>query len=82
MILLYIIIALLATAVLILSLSLYHYIRKSTYLTDKEKEFVEFAIDMYVQYAEDLEIHSEEQHAKIVKQLEDIKNKHLKHGKN
>ena len=78
MILLYITIALLAIAVLVLSLSLFFYIRKSTYLTNKEKEFVEFAIDMYVQYAEDLEIHSEEQHVKIVKQLEDIKNKHLK----
>lgn len=82
MILLYIIIALLATAVLILSLTLYQYVKKSTYLTDKEKEFIEFAIDMYVQYAEDLEIHSEEQHAKIVKQLENIKIKHLKNEKN
>lgn len=78
MILLYIIIAVLAVAVLALSLSLYFYIRNSTYLTDKEKEFVEFAIDMYVQYAEDLEIHSKEQHAKITQQLEDIKTKHLK----
>lgn len=77
MILLYIIIALLVTAVLVLSLSLYYYIRKSTYLTDKEKEFIDFVIDMYIQYAEELEIHSKEQHAKISKQLEEIKKKHL-----
>lgn len=77
MILLYIIIAFLVTAVLVLSLSLYYYIRKSTYLTDKEKEFIDFVIDMYIQYAEELEIHSKEQHAKISKQLEEIKKKHL-----
>lgn len=78
MILLYIIIALLVIAVLVLSLSLYFYIRKSTYLTDKEKDFIDFVIDMYIQYAEELEIHSKEQHAKISEQLEDIKKKHLK----
>ena len=78
MILLYIIIALLVIAVLVLSLSLYFFIRKSTYLTDKEKEFIDFVIDMYIQYAEELEIHSKAQHTKITKQLEDIKNKHLK----
>ena len=81
MILLYIIIALLTIAVLALSLSLYFFIQKSTYMTDKEKDFLAFVIDMYTQYAEDLEIHSKEQHTKITKQLEDIKNKHLKHEK-
>jgi len=81
MILLYIIIAILAIAVLALSASLYFFIKKSTYMTDKEKDFLAFVIDMYTQYAEDLEIHSKAQHAKVAKQLEDIKNKHLKHEK-
>ena len=82
MVLLYIIIALLAIAILVLSLSLYFFIKKSTYLTNKEKEFIDFVIDMYIQYAEELEIHSKEQHAKITKQLEEIKQKHLrKNGK-
>ncbi len=76
MILLYIIIC-----VLVLGLALYFFIEKSTYVTNKDKEFIVFVIDMYIQYAENLEIHSKAQHKKIVKQLEDIKKKHFNEKK-
>ena len=78
MTILYIIIALLSISVLVLAVALYFFIKKSTYMTDKDKEFIEFVIDMYIQYAENLEIHSKAQHKKITQQLEDIKIKHLK----
>ena len=61
-----------------MSVTLYFFIRRSTYITDKDKEFIVFAIDMYIQYAEDLNIQSKAQHKKITKQLENIKIKHLK----
>ena len=64
--------------VLLLSMSLYYYIRKSTHISDNEKEFINFTIDMYVKYAEELDIHSKKQHEKIVSELEKIKNKHFK----
>lgn len=67
-----------SVAIAALSISFYLYIRKSTFIPDKDKEFIEFTIDMYIQYAEDLDIHSPKQHKKIVEQLEKIKNKYFK----
>jgi len=76
-----IIIILLILVILILSISLFLFLKKSDYINDKDKEFIEFVIDMYIQYAEELEIHSKAQHKKIVKRLEEIKNKHFKINK-
>lgn len=64
-----------------LSIGFYFYSKKSTFIPDKDKEFIEFTIDMYIQYAEDLNIHSPQQHKKIVEQLEKIKTKYFKHEK-
>lgn len=44
----------------------------------KEKDFLLFTIDMYVDYAKDLNIHSEEQHEIIVNELNKIKEKYFK----
>ena len=52
-------------------------IKKSTYLSDKEKEFVIFVIDIFSEYGDDLGIQSKEQHEKLVTELEKIKKKHL-----
>lgn len=76
------IIILLLIIVLTLSISLFFFIKKSDYISDKDKEFIEFVIDMYIQYAEELEIHSKAQHKKIVEKLEEIKNKYFKINKN
>jgi len=37
-----------------------------------------FVIEIYEQYSSDLGIQSKEQHEKLIKELEKIKNKHLK----
>ena len=75
-----IVVVTLSVSVLLLALALYFFVRKSDYISDKDKEFIEFTLDMYIQYAEDLNIHSPQQHKKIVEQLERIKKKHFKSG--
>ena len=75
---LWILIGVLITIILFLSLALYHVIKKASYLSKKQKDFIIFAIDMYIDYAEELEITSSEQHDIIVENLKTIKEKHLK----
>jgi len=65
--------------------SIYNYILininnliKNTYISDKEKEFLLFIINIYEEYSSELGIQSKEQHEKLVNELEKIKNKHLK----
>ncbi len=77
MTILYIIIVLLVIIILFLSLALYFFIKKNIYLSDKEKEFIIFVIDIFVEYGDDLGIQSKEQHKKLVEELNKIKNKHL-----
>lgn len=72
---LYIIIVLLVIIVLVLSLALFTHIKKAPILDKKEKDFIEFAIDMYIEYAEELEINSKEQHEIVVTELNKIKKK-------
>jgi len=43
----------------------------------KDLQFLEFTVDMYIKYAQELDIHSKEQHEYIVKQLERIREKYL-----
>lgn len=64
--------------IILLSLSLLIFLRKNTYISDKEKEFLLFVISIYKEYSADLGIQSKEEHEKLVKELEKIKNKHLK----
>ena len=71
----------LSIAITAIAIAFLLYIRKSTFISDKDKEFIEFTIDMYIQYAKDLDIHSPKQHKKIIEQLERIKNKYLKINK-
>lgn len=47
------------------------------YISDKEKEFIIFVIDVFKDYGDDLGIQSKEQHVKLVEELEKIKNKHF-----
>lgn len=78
MIIQWVIIILLILIILILSITLYWFIKKSIYLSDKEKEFIIFVIDIYEQYFENDTVQTKEQHQKLVEELEKIKNKHLK----
>ena len=78
MAILYIVILFLAIAVVLLALALYYFVRKSTYFSDKEKEFIVFVIDIFKDYGDDLGIQSKDQHAKIAEELEKIKKKLFK----
>jgi competence protein ComGC len=78
MTILYILVILLTVIILLLSLAIYHLIKKGQYISDKEKEFIIFVIDIFEQYGDELGIQSKDQHKKIVEELEKIKNKHLK----
>ena len=77
-IILIIVILLLAIAITAIAIAFLLYIKKSTFIPDKDKEFIDFTIEMYIQYAKDLDIHSPKQHEKIVEQLQKIRNKYLK----
>jgi len=76
-----IIIFLLVIAIVLLSLSLFYFIKNSTYMTNKEKEFLNFVIDIYQKYSNDLGIQSEDQHKKLCEELDKIKEKHLNNKK-
>jgi len=78
MIILYILITLLVVIVLLLALALYYLTKRGAYISDKEKEFIIFVIDIFIEYGDDLGIQSKEQHKKLVEELNKIKNKHFK----
>jgi hypothetical protein len=78
MIVLYILIILLATIILFLALALYWFSKKSIHVSDKEKEFIVFVIDVFRDYGDDLGVQSKEQHKKLCEELEKIKNKYFK----
>jgi len=80
MLILYIVIILLVVAIIVLVGTMRILIKKSTYLSDREKEFVTFVIDIFTEYGDDLGIQTKEQHEKLVEELEKIKKKHLKNG--
>jgi hypothetical protein len=75
------IIILLIVIILFLSLALYYLSKKGTYFSTKEKEFIIFVIDIFIEYGDDLGIQSKEQHKKLVEELQKIKNKHLEENK-
>jgi predicted SpoU family rRNA methylase len=75
MAILYIVVVLLIIIILILSLTIFYFVKKSIYFSKKEKDFINFVIDIFEQYGDDLGIQSKEQHKKLVEELEKIKNK-------
>jgi hypothetical protein len=81
MVVLSILVILLAIIALLLALALYQFARKGAFISNKEKDFLIFVIDIFTQYGDDLGIQTKEQHEKIVQELEKIKKKYLKHDK-
>jgi len=75
---LYIIILSLVIIVGLLAVALYLHAKKSVYLSDKEKDFIVFVMDIFNEYGDDLGIQSKDQHEKLVEELEKIKTKKLK----
>lgn len=59
-------------------MGLFFFIKKSTYFSKKEKEYILFLIDIFSEYGEDLGIQSKEQHKLLVEELNKIKNNQLK----
>lgn len=80
MLILYIVILLLVVIIALLAMALYLFAKRSTYLNNKEKEFIIFVMDIFKEYGDDLGIQSKDQHEKLVEELEKIKTKHLKNG--
>lgn len=76
MIILWIIILILSLSIIGLIIMMLLFLKKATYMSKKEKEFIAFAIEMYINYAEELDIHSPEQHELIVNELEKIKKRY------
>lgn len=74
---LWVVIILLLIIVVFLSITLFMVIKKASYLSKKQKDFIKFAIDMYIDYAEELDITAGDKHEMIVEQLIEIKEKHL-----
>lgn len=72
---LYIVILLLVIIVLLLAMALYLFAKKSTFFSDKEKEFIIFVMDIFKEYGDDLGVQSKDQHKKLVEELEKIKTK-------
>jgi hypothetical protein len=68
---------LLTVIVLILALALYQFSRKGIFVSDKEREFIIFVINIFIDYGEDLGIQSKEEHKKLTEELEKIKIKHF-----
>lgn len=82
MVILSILVILLAAVVVLLSLALFYFAKKSIYVSDKEKEFIAFVIDIFTQYGDDLGIQSKEEHKKLAGELEKIKKKYFSNMKN
>lgn len=78
---LWVIIIMLVIAIVVLSIALLVIIKKATYLSEKDKEIIEFAIDMYIDYAKELDIIDPDQHDLVIKQLKKIKEKINDNGK-
>jgi len=78
MIILYILIILLVVAIIFLAMALYLLAKKSIYLSDREKEFIVFVMDIFKEYGDDLGIQSKDQHKKLAEELDKIKTKKLK----
>ena len=79
---LWVVIVVLLIICLFLSITLFLVVKKASYLSKKQKEFIIFAIDMYIDYSEELEITSKTQHDVIVENLKEIKEKHLNYENN
>jgi len=73
MTILYILIILLIVVIILLALSLYVFAKKSIYLSNKEKEFIVFVMDIFENYGSELGVQSKEQHQKLVAELKKIK---------
>jgi hypothetical protein len=57
---------------------IYYVARKATYLSKKEKEFIDFTLEMYLTYGDSLDIIPKEHHDVIINELKKLKEKYFK----
>ncbi len=67
-----------AIIIALLSFIVLYIMKKATYISDKEKEFVLFSIDMFIEHSHKFNITSKDQQEKLIKELEKIKDKYFK----
>ena len=77
---LWIVVFILLVIVLLLVIALIFVIKKATYLSRKDKDFMIYVIDIYIDYADELKLNTVDKHEIIVKQLERIKKNKIKDG--
>lgn len=65
----------LVVIILILALTLLKVIKDTPYLSEKEREFIKFSFDIFIDYGSDLGIQSKDQYDKLVEELNKIKQK-------
>lgn len=63
--------------ILLLSIALVYITKNMVFFTKKEKDFINFTIDVYSDFGEELGVESKEEHDKLVTILKDIQKKHL-----
>lgn len=78
--LLWTIVIILVLVVLVLVVTLLVIAKKATYMSRKDKDFIIYVIDIYIDYADELNVTSLEEHEIIVKQLKRIKENKLNDG--
>ena len=67
------IILVLSLSIAVLAIAIIIIVRRATYLPKKEKDFITYVIDIYIDYADELNVSSLEEHEKIVNELKKIK---------
>jgi putative cell wall-binding protein len=75
-----IVIFILLGIIVVLAIALKTVISKATYLSRKDKDFIIYALDIYIDYADELNVSSLDEHEVIVKQLDRIKENKLNDG--
>lgn len=72
-----VIVVILSLSILGLIITILRILKKTSYISTKEKEFISFSIDMYNEHFAELEISDKEQRDKIVSELNKIKTKYF-----
>lgn len=74
----YVIILFLIILCCFLSYIIYYVARKATYLSKKEKEFIDFALEMYENYGAEINIIPKEHHEVMINELKNLREKYFK----
>ncbi len=71
------IIVILVICIAILSVAILYIMKKTSFLSSKEKKFLVFVIEIFEKYGDDLGIQSKDQHLQLCNELNKIKDNQL-----